>query len=95
MPEKIIKHPNHGAELSRLNRAIGQLDGIKKMITDERYCVDILMQLKAARSAVKNIEMSVLERHMQMCLTKATSSGDELEVKTKIDELIKLVKNFG
>lgn len=93
MNEKIIKHPNHGAELARLNRAIGQLEGIKKMINEERYCVDILIQLKAARSAVKNIEMNVLERHMQMCLLKASKSGDEDEINNKVDELIKLIKS--
>ena len=95
MSEKITKHPNHTAELARLNRAIGQLEGIKKMINEERYCVDILMQLKAARSAVKNIEMNVLERHMQMCLVKASKSGDDNEINNKVDELTKLIKNFS
>lgn len=93
MSEKITKHPNHAAELARLNRAIGQLEGVKKMINEERYCVDILIQLKAARSAVKNIEMNVLERHMQMCLLKASKSGDENEINLKVDELIKLIKS--
>lgn len=95
MSEKNSKHPNHAAELARLNRAIGQLEGIKKMINEERYCVDILMQLKAARSAIKNIEMNVLERHMQMCLVKAGRSGDDDEINNKVDELIKLIKNFS
>ena len=95
MQEKIKKNPNHGTELARLNRVIGQLEGIKKMIEDERYCVDILMQVKAARAAVKNIELSILERHMQMCLAKAVASGKQDEITTKITEITSLVKNFG
>lgn len=89
------KHPNHHAEISRLNRISGQIEGIKKMIEEERYCVDILMQIKAARAAMKTVELNVLERHMAMCLNKACLSNDSNEVATKIAELSKLIKNFG
>ena len=95
MQEKIKKNANHRAELIKINRTIGQLEGIKKMIEDDRYCVDILMQVKAARSVVKNIELSILERHMQMCLAKAVASGKQDEIATKIAEITSLVKNFG
>lgn len=90
-----IKYPNHQAEISRLNRISGQIEGIKKMIEEERYCVEILMQIKAARSAIKTVELNVLERHMTMCLNKACLSNDSNEVATKIAELSKLIKNFG
>jgi DNA-binding FrmR family transcriptional regulator len=74
--------------------AIGQLEGVKKMIEDGRYCVEILQQLKAARSATKSVELSILKRHMQMCLTKAVKNQDEAELLVKIDELQNLIKNF-
>ncbi len=92
--ENNFKNPNHVSEIGKINRAIGQLEGIKKMIEEGRYCVEIIQQLKAARSATKNVELSILKRHMQMCLVKAVKSQDEKELLTKIDELQSLIKNF-
>lgn len=88
------QNPNHISEIGKINRAIGQLEGIKKMIEDSRYCVEILQQLKAARGATKNVELSILKRHMEMCLSKAIKSQDESELQTKINELQNLIKNF-
>ena len=48
--------PNHSENLPRLNRISGQIDGIKKMIEEERYCLDIVNQIKAVRSALKSVE---------------------------------------
>lgn len=92
--EDTKKNPNHISEIGKINRAIGQLEGVKKMIEDGRYCVEILQQLKAARSATKSVELSILKRHMQMCLTKAVKIQDEAELLVKIDELQNLIKNF-
>lgn len=92
--ENNLKNPNHASEVGKINRAIGQLEGVKKMIEDGRYCVEIIQQLKAARSATKNVELSILKRHMQMCLIKAVKNQDEQELLIKIDELQNLIKNF-
>lgn len=92
--ENNSKNPNHLSEVGKINRAIGQLEGVKKMIEDGRYCVEIIQQLKAARSATKNVELSILKRHMQMCLIKAVKNQDEQELLIKIDELQNLIKNF-
>ncbi|MFT4090890.1 MAG: metal-sensitive transcriptional regulator [Asticcacaulis sp.] len=85
-------HPSHHTQLSRLNRASGQIDGIKRMIEDGRYCVDILTQLKAVRSALKTIELSVLETHMHACL-KQTGENDALRDE-KIDEILSLLRKY-
>ena len=53
---KKSENPSHKHEIPRLNRAIGQLEGIKKMIEEQRYCPDIIVQLKAVRSAIKHVE---------------------------------------
>lgn len=92
--EETKNNPNHISEIGKINRAIGQLEGVKKMIEDGRYCVEILQQLKAARSATKSVELSILKRHMQMCLTKAVKHQDDAELLVKIDELQNLIKNF-
>ena len=61
-------HPDHIKQISRLNRVSGQLEGVKKMIEGQRYCPDILKQLKAARSAIKSLENSILETHLVNCV---------------------------
>ncbi|MCF6766596.1 metal-sensitive transcriptional regulator [Thiotrichales bacterium 19S3-7] len=87
-------HPCHTTEIVKLNRAIGQLEGIKRMIDDNRYCVDLLTQLKAVRSAIKRIELNVLQTHMKNCLTEACQSGSNTNVDKKIDELINLLGKY-
>jgi DNA-binding FrmR family transcriptional regulator len=48
-------HPSHRDQLARLNRARGQLDAVTRMIDEGRYCIDILTQLRAARSALRAV----------------------------------------
>ena len=84
-------HPSHSDQLVRLNRIIGQLTGIKKMVEDRRYCIDILTQTKAATQAIHKVEASILENHIQHCLKDAAMSGDDLVVKEKLDEVMKLI----
>ncbi|MCP4756629.1 MAG: metal-sensitive transcriptional regulator [Proteobacteria bacterium] len=84
-------HPDHKNELSSLNRIEGQIKGIKKMIVDHRYCVDILTQLKAAKAALHKVEQGVLKTHIQGCLKNAVAAGDRLEAQEKIDEIMDLL----
>lgn len=49
-------YPSHEKQISRINRVVGQLEGIKRMIEDKRYCVEIMSQLRAARNAIKTID---------------------------------------
>ena len=87
---KLKKTPDHSSEVKRLHRIIGQLEGIKRMIEEQRYCNDILMQTKAASSALKALESSILGRHMNHCVTAAFESKNKLESQKKIDELMDL-----
>ncbi len=87
-----LVNPKHQAELCRLNRALGQIEGIKKMINEERYCVDIMTQLKAVQAALKNVELNILATHMQNCLEKAAASGDSQQLTEKIVELRELIR---
>jgi DNA-binding FrmR family transcriptional regulator len=88
------EHPDHNVEIGRLNRALGQVDGVKKMIQERRYCVDILIQLKAVRAALRSIEANILERHMQQCLEDACVDGDKEQLAEKIAEVVKLLKSY-
>lgn len=78
-------HPNHNNELPRLNRIIGQLEGIKKMIDEQRCCSYILMQLKAVRSAVLSVEKNILATHLEKCV--AESFEDKNTAEDKISEI--------
>jgi DNA-binding FrmR family transcriptional regulator len=83
-------YPNHEEQLLRLNKIEGQLKGIRKMIEDRRYCVDILTQTKAVRSAIKKVELGVLKSHIQHCIKDAVNSDDPIATEEKIQEIVKL-----
>lgn len=88
------EYPDHGKEVSRINRIVGQLEGVKKMIEEQRYCPDILTQLRAASSATKSLEASILECHLGSCVAEAFESGNNEEQQEKISELITLFKRY-
>ena len=83
---------DHRSHLSRVNRIEGQVRGIKNMIEEKKYCVDILTQIKAARSALKGLELQILEGHANHCLMNAVSSGSKKDAKEKINEVMELIK---
>ncbi len=85
-------HPNHKDNIPRLNRIAGQIEGIKKMIEDGRYCPEIINQLRAVRSAVKAVEAKILHKHLQHCVAQSFSSEQERD--KKIDELKMLFDRF-
>ena len=90
-----MSHPDHSKELARINRIIGQLEGVKKMVQESRYCPDILTQLKAIRSATHSIEANILEAHLESCVSNTLQSCDEKDVSEKIAELKEIFKRFG
>ena len=92
--EKKSEHPSHESQLSSLNRIKGQIEGIKKMIQEKRYCPDILTQLLAARSAIKSIELKILDSHLSSCISKACFTKDQEEQRKKIDEIRNLLKKY-
>ena len=87
------EHPSHTASLSRMNRALGQLDGAKRMIMDERYCLDILTQLRAVRTAVRAVEAEIFKRHLESCV--ANSLTKPKEAAAKIAEIKKFMDFMG
>lgn len=94
-PEKSLAEPRTSEEkqkiVNRLKRVEGQIRGLQKMIEDDRYCVDILIQLSAAQAALKKIGFSVLERHTKSCVSRAIEEGQGSQ---QIDELVSVLKQF-
>lgn len=75
----------------RLNRAIGQLNGVKAMLDDNRYCGDVLTQLSAAESAVHSISAILLQNHLETCVVEQIEQGNT----AIIDEAMQLIKKFA
>ena len=86
---------DHSAELKRLSRIKGQVEGVERMIHERRYCPEIVQQIKAARSALKSLEASIIEGHMRHCVKQAIASRDAFVVQEKIEEIILMVKGQG
>jgi len=86
------KGTDHRAQLSRLSKMEGQLRGIKKMIEEEKYCVDILTQIKAVRSALKSLENKILEEHINHCFINTIENDSKANAKEKIAEILSLLK---
>lgn len=74
-----------------LRTARGQLDGVLKMIEDDRYCMDIVTQLQAVESLVHKAQREVLRAHLSGCVQDAFETGDEKEREDKLDEIMKLL----
>ncbi|MGR8948533.1 MAG: metal-sensitive transcriptional regulator [Gammaproteobacteria bacterium] len=77
--------------IKRLSRIEGQVRGIAKMIDDERYCIDILQQMQAIKSAFAKVEDAILKDHTATCVETAIASGDEKEQRKKFSELVDLL----
>jgi DNA-binding FrmR family transcriptional regulator len=77
--------------LRRLKKIEGQVKGIQKMIEDDRYCNDILIQIAAVRSAVNKVGGLILENHLKGCIKTSLANNPEEEV---IDELINTMIKF-
>lgn len=87
-----VTRPDKAALLRRVNRIEGQVRGIGKMIDEDRYCVDVLTQISALRSALDAVAMHLLEHHTHGCVRNAIRSGDGAHA---IGELMEVVKKFA
>ncbi len=74
----------------RLGRIEGQVRGIARMVAEDRYCIDILTQLSAVRAALRRVEDEVLRDHVAHCVEHAIASGDVVEQRQKVAELMEV-----
>ncbi|HHX23058.1 MAG TPA: metal-sensitive transcriptional regulator [Thermoanaerobacterales bacterium] len=84
-------YDNKANLLRRLKRIEGQIKGIQRMIEDEKYCVDVLVQIAAVRAALNKVGLIVLEDHTRGCVVEAVRSDCNKE---KINELIDVIGKF-
>ena len=78
--------------LLRLRRMEGQVRGIAGMVSDERYCMDVIQQLASLRAAADGVALKLLRSHMDGCLRDAVAQGDG---SAEIDEVMELVRRYA
>ena len=81
------------SQLARLGRIEGQVRGVARMIEDERYCIDVLTQIRAVRAALDKVEQETLSDHLKHCVAHAFHAGSEGDRQTKIDELLEVLES--
>jgi DNA-binding FrmR family transcriptional regulator len=90
--KKGVRQPHKEALRRRLNRIGGQVQGIARMIEEDRYCVDILAQVGAARAALDRVALQLIEDHTKGCVRRAIKEGKREE--EAIGELMEVLERF-
>jgi DNA-binding FrmR family transcriptional regulator len=83
------------ALVNRLHRIEGQVRGIERMIEDDRYCIDVLTQISAVKTALDAVGQRLLDDHVRHCVAGALASGDEAAATAKTEELLEAVQRFA
>ena len=79
------------SNLRRLSRIEGQIRGLQRMVEEDRYCADILMQVTSAQEALRAVARSLMRNHLAHCATHAIRNGSEDEREAMYDELLGLI----
>ncbi|HWQ54185.1 MAG TPA: metal-sensitive transcriptional regulator [Bryobacteraceae bacterium] len=79
------------ANLRRLRRLEGQVRGLQKMVEEDRYCPDIMIQISAAQEALRIVGRELMRNHLRNCVTKAVTEGPIDQANAMYDELLELI----
>jgi DNA-binding FrmR family transcriptional regulator len=82
------------AIVKRLHRIEGQVRGLERMVEDERYCIDILTQIAAVRTALERVGFELLDGHVRHCIGGALAAGDGETASAHSDEMLSAVQRF-
>ena len=84
------------ANLKRLRRIAGQVRGLEKMVEEDRYCADILMQISSVQQALRGVGRELMRNHLHHCATQAIQHGSPQDQRAMYDEIIELIhKHLG
>ncbi len=90
----VIVPPTRKEASQRLNRIEGQIKGIKKMVEEGRYCVDVLGQISAVHEALRGVGKLIMRNYLENCVTSALRSGKERKAKETYAELMDVIHKF-
>jgi DNA-binding FrmR family transcriptional regulator len=85
---------SHEENLARVNRIEGQVRGIRRMIEEREYCIDIITQIQAAQSALSSVARKILEKHLDTCVSDALQSKSKADSDEKLRELMRVMKRM-
>ena len=69
---------------------MGQMNAVIRMIDEQKYCPEIIQQIRAAANAMRSLEKEILKRHLESCVQNAMKSDNNLDINAKVDEILKL-----
>lgn len=78
--------------IPRLRRIAGQVEGVQRMIQNQKYCIDILTQIQAVRSAMRAVEVHIMQKHMAECVQAAVASGSGRKAKQLVEPLLRVMQ---
>lgn len=91
MTEKQVVQPHKTQLINRLKRIEGQVRGIQRMIEEDRYCVDILIQIAAIKSAIHQVALVLIEDHTRHCVSQAIQNNQQ---EPAISELLDVIRRL-
>ena len=81
------------SQLARLSRIEGQVRGVARMVEEDRYCIDVINQVRAVRAALDKVEQETLNDHLQHCVAHAFHAGTDKDRQIKIDEILEVLES--
>ena len=84
----------HGEQLEYLKKIEGQIRGVQRMIEEQRYCIDIITQLRSIVGALHRTEDAIFKKHLQGCVAGALRGKSDVEKQRKIDEVVGLISKL-
>ena len=83
------------AALKRLKRIEGQVRGVSKMVEDDRYCMDVLMQISAIQQALRGVSRELMHQHLEHCVHDAVAKGDQGRERELYKEMLDLIYKYA
>jgi DNA-binding FrmR family transcriptional regulator len=83
------------ANVKRLRRIEGQIRGLQKMVEEDRYCADIMIQISSVQEALRAVGRALMRNHLRHCATQAIGKGSPEEAEAMYDELLDLIYKYS
>ncbi|HSB82542.1 MAG TPA: metal-sensitive transcriptional regulator [Candidatus Methylomirabilis sp.] len=81
--------------LARLRRIEGQVQGVQRMVEEDKYCVDVMLQISAIQGALEQVSKMLMHRHIESCVMDSMKAGSDQERAKKIEELIEVFSRYS
>lgn len=81
--------------LRRLNRIEGQVKGLKRLVEEDTYCVDVMTQISSIHEALRGVGKILMRNHLQHCVTDALRNGDDTKAEKTYQEMMDLIYKFA